>query len=88
VVNLSVTGFAAETEAVIEPGSHVWLKLPGLEPTNSRCVWVDGNKAGFAFVNPLHQATLDMVTAAARAAPPKRHFGPGGLRPARALRPR
>ncbi|HEX9933246.1 MAG TPA: PilZ domain-containing protein [Allosphingosinicella sp.] len=88
VVNLSVTGFAAETDAVVEPGAQVWLKLPGLEPTNCRCVWVDGNKAGFAFANPLHQATLDMITAGARTPPPKRHFGVGGQRPAGGLRPR
>ena len=88
VVNLSVTGFAAETDAEIETGAVVWLKLPGLEPTNCRCVWVDGRKAGFEFLTPLHPATLDTVTAASRTAPPKRHFGVGALRPAGGLRPR
>ena len=87
VLNLSVTGFAAETEAPLEQGAQVWLKLPGLEPTNSRVVWVDGNKAGFEFVTPLHPATLDMVTAAARTPPIKRHFG-AGARPTGGLRPR
>jgi hypothetical protein len=75
VLNLSVTGFAAETDAELEVGANIWLKLAGLEPTNSRVVWVDGRKAGFEFVTPLHPATLETVTAAARKPPIKRHFG-------------
>lgn len=88
VVNLSVTGFAAETEAQLEPGAQVWLKLPGLEPTNCRVVWVDGSKCGFEFMSPLHPATLDTVTAASRPMPVKRHFGVGAMRPAGGLRAR
>lgn len=88
VVDLSVTGFGAETEASLETGSVVWLKLPGLEPTNCRVVWVDGKKAGFEFLTPLHPATLDMVTAASRPTPVKRHFGVSGMRPSGGLRPR
>ena len=77
VTDLSVTGFGAETEVPLETGSHVWLKLPGLEPANSRVVWVEGRKAGFEFVTPLHPGTLDIVTAASRPGPVKRHFGVG-----------
>jgi hypothetical protein len=77
VLNLSVTGFAAESDAALEVGAQIWLKLPGLEPTGSRVVWVEGRKAGFEFLSPLHPATLDTVTAAARTAPVKRHFGIG-----------
>lgn len=84
VVNLSVTGFAAESDASLEPGSHVWLKLPGLEPTNCRVVWVDGRKAGFEFLSPLHPGTLEMLTVSSRK-PPKRHFGLGALKPAGGL---
>jgi hypothetical protein len=77
VTDLSVTGFGAETDASIEIGTHVWLKLPGLEPANSRVVWVEGRKAGFEFVTPLHPGTLDIVTASTRRPPVKRHFGVG-----------
>jgi hypothetical protein len=77
VLNLSATGFAAESDAALEMGAQIWLKLPGLEPTASRVVWVDGRKAGFEFVTPLHPATLETVTSAARKPPVKRHFGPG-----------
>ena len=79
VVNLSVTGFAAESPAALELGHIIWLKLEGLEPVASKVVWVDGAKAGFEFVNPLHRATLDMVLANGRKAPPKKHFGGGAM---------
>lgn len=88
IVNLSVTGFGAETEAPLEAGACVYLKLPGLEPTNCRVVWVEGNKAGFEFMSPLHPATLDTVTAATRTMPVKRHFGVGALRPGGGLKGR
>lgn len=82
VLDLSVTGFGAETSAALESGSHVWLKLPGLEPVNSRVVWVEGRKAGFEFVTPLHQATLDLIAANSRKPPVKRHFGVAGMKQA------
>lgn len=85
VVNLSVTGFAAETDAELEVGSHVWLKLPGLEAVNSRIVWVEGRKAGFEFVTPLHPLTLDLVLASGRRPAVKRHFGSGAVRNAGGL---
>jgi len=88
VVNLSVTGFAAESEVLLEPDAVVWLKLPGVEPTQSRVVWVEGKKAGFEFVTPLHPATLETVLAAARTSPIKRHFGVGATRPSGGIRPR
>jgi hypothetical protein len=88
VVNLSTTGFAADTKAVLEVGAHVWLKLPGLEPTNSRVVWIDGEKAGFEFVTPLHSATLDLVLAASRKPMVKRHFGVGAVAKPTGLRAR
>lgn len=88
VVNLSTTGFAAESDAALEIGAHVWLKLPGLEPTNSRVVWVEGQKAGFEFVTPLHSATLDLVLAAGRKPIVKRHFGAGAVAKPTGLRAR
>jgi hypothetical protein len=88
IVDLSVTGFGAETAAPLEPGTTVYLKLAGLEPTSCRVVWVEGNKAGFEFMSPLHPATLDTVTAASRSTPVKRHFGVGAVRPTGGLKAR
>ena len=76
IVNLSTDGFMAEGEIGAETGSHVWLKLAGLEPQNCRVVWVEGSKAGFEFTTPLHPATLELVVAASRKPIPRGHFGP------------
>ena len=80
VVNLSVSGFMAEGQVPLEPGTQVWVKLPGLEPQSSRAVWVEGGKAGFEFVTPLHPATLEQLVSTGRQAIPKGHFG---VRPGR-----
>ena len=75
VLNLSTDGFMAETELKIEQGTFVWLKLAGLEPQCSRCVWVEDGKAGFQFTAPLHPATVEMLAEANRKPPVKGHFG-------------
>lgn len=76
VMNLSTDGYMAVTELVLEVGANVWLKLPGLEPQNSRVVWVEDGKTGFQFAASLHPATLEMIVANDRKPLPKRHFGP------------
>ena len=76
VRDLSTDGFMAETDLALEPGAIVWLKLPGLEPQNSRVVWAEDGKAGFQFVTPVHPATIEMVLAMGRKPVKKRHFGP------------
>lgn len=78
VVNLSTDGFMAESELKLEPGANVWLKLPGLEPQNSCCVWIEEGKAGFQFASPLHPATVEMLSEANRKAPVRGHFGAQG----------
>lgn len=78
VVNLSTDGFMAETDLKVEQGTFVWLKLPGLEPQNSRCVWVEDGKAGFQFTTPLHAATVEMLAEANRKPPVRNHFGVAG----------
>ena len=78
VVNLSTDGFMAESALKLEPGACVWLKLPGLEPQNSRCAWCEDGKAGFQFATPLHPATVEMLATANRKPPVKGHFGVQG----------
>ncbi len=75
VVNLSTDGYMAETDLPFEPGANVWLKLPGLEPQNSRCVWAEDGKVGFQFATPLHAATVEMLAEANRRPPVRGHFG-------------
>lgn len=78
VLNLSTDGFMAESELKLEPGAHVWLKLAGLEPQSSCCVWVEDGKAGFQFASPLHPALVEMLAEANRKPPVRNHFGVAG----------
>ena len=78
VMNLSTDGFMAETDLALETGTNVWLKLPGLEPQNSRVIWAEGGQTGFQFATPLHPATLEMIIEADRKPIAKGHFGPQG----------
>ncbi|HEX8225327.1 MAG TPA: PilZ domain-containing protein [Allosphingosinicella sp.] len=59
VVDLSTHGCGVEVSGHCEPGSRVWIKLPGLESWPSRIVWAEGNRAGLSFDRPLHQAVVD-----------------------------
>lgn len=78
VLNLSTDGYMAETDLKLEPGVHVWLKLAGLEPQNSRCIWAEEGKAGFQFASPLHPATVEMLAEANRKPAVRGHFGVAG----------
>ena len=78
VLNLSTDGYMAETDLKLDPGVNVWLKLPGLEAQNSRCVWIEDGKAGFQFATPLHPATVEMLAEANRKPPVRGHFGVQG----------
>ena len=78
VQDLSVTGFMARTDMPLQPGNNVWLKLPGLEPQNSRVVWFEDGKAGFEFATPLHPATLELLASSGRKPIPRGHFGAQG----------
>ncbi|MEA3051175.1 MAG: hypothetical protein QOG72_78 [Sphingomonadales bacterium] len=59
VVDLSTHGCGLEVSGHCEPGSRVWLKLPGLESWPARIVWAQGDRAGLSFDRPLHQGVVD-----------------------------
>jgi hypothetical protein len=59
VVDLSSHGCGLEVSGHCEPGSRVWLKLPGLESWPARIVWAQGDRAGLSFDRPLHQGVVD-----------------------------
>lgn len=61
VLDLSIHGFRATTHLVLEPGTDLWLKLPGLESLHGRVAWMRGHLLGAEFVRPLHPAVLDMI---------------------------
>jgi hypothetical protein len=76
VRDLSTDGFMAETSLTLETGATIWLKLPGLEPQNSRVAWSEDGKIGCQFSTPLHPLTLEMLVKSARKPPVRGHFGP------------
>ena len=49
VLNISETGFMAESEARFEVGSRVWLMLPGRDRANAVVKWTAGDKLGAEF---------------------------------------
>lgn len=61
IADLSTTGFRVATHLVLEPGTDVWLRLPGLEPCHARAIWSRGHYVGCQFLRPLHPAVLEMI---------------------------
>lgn len=53
VLNISETGFMAESDAQFEVGARVWLILPGRERANAVVKWTAGDKLGAEFAEPI-----------------------------------
>jgi hypothetical protein len=58
VLDLSASGFRAETSFTLWPGTVVWLTLPGLAALEAVVAWRDKLKYGCAFAKPLHPAVF------------------------------
>ena len=63
VLNISESGFMAQSEAEFEVGSRVWLMLPGRERANAVVKWTAGDKLGAEFAKPI---SLDGLKVAGR----------------------
>ena len=61
ILDLSTHGFRAATHLELQPGTDIWLKLPGLESLHGHVVWMRGHLLGAEFARPLHPAVLQMV---------------------------
>jgi hypothetical protein len=53
VLNISESGFMAESDGRFEVGSRVWLMLPGRERANAVVKWTAGDKIGAEFAEPI-----------------------------------
>ena len=53
IINLSETGFMAESEGRFEVGARVWLMLPGRGRANAVVKWTAGDKLGGEFADPI-----------------------------------
>jgi len=66
VLDLSTHGFRIESPLWLKEGSDLWLRLPGLEARHAKTAWVRGAVSGCAFVEPLHEAVLDLIISRGR----------------------
>jgi hypothetical protein len=53
LVNISSRGFMAETEALIEAGSRIWVALPGTGRVNALVIWARSGRIGGEFAHPV-----------------------------------
>ena len=53
LLNISETGFMAESEGNFEVGSRIWLMLPGRERANAVVKWTAGDKLGAEFAEAI-----------------------------------
>ena len=61
VVDLSESGFRAQTSFTLWPGTIVWLTLPGLAPLEAVVAWRDKAAYGCAFAKKLHPAVFEHI---------------------------
>lgn len=52
VLNLSDTGFMAESEGHYDVGARIWLMVPGKDRRNAVVKWVAGHRFGAEFTEP------------------------------------
>ena len=60
LINISETGFMAESDGEFEVGTRIWLMLPGRERANALVRWVAGDKIGAEFAEPISLDGLDL----------------------------
>jgi hypothetical protein len=53
VINISETGFMAESDGEFEVGTRIWLILTGRERANALVRWVAGHRIGAEFAEPI-----------------------------------
>lgn len=53
LINISSRGFMAETTALIETGSRIWLTLPGPGRVNAVVIWARNGRIGGEFAQPI-----------------------------------
>jgi len=53
IVNISETGFMAESDGAFDVGARIWLMLPGRDRANAVVKWIAGDKVGAEFSAPI-----------------------------------
>ena len=62
VVNISDTGFMAESTGDFEVGSRIWLILPGRDRASAIVRWTAGNRLGAEFAEPVPIGGLGAIS--------------------------
>ena len=60
LINISETGFMAESAGEFDVGTRIWLILPGRERASALVRWTAGNKIGAEFAEPISLEGLDL----------------------------
>ncbi len=58
ILNLSDTGFMAETGEDFEVGARIWLLLPGRERAAAVVRWTAGDRLGAEFAEPVEVSAI------------------------------
>lgn len=66
LVNISSRGFMARSNALIDPGTRVWLTLPGLPRVSAMVIWAKGGRLGGEFAQAVD--VLKVLTASGKSA--------------------
>lgn len=59
VINISDTGFMAESSGEFDVGSRIWLILPGRDRASAIVRWTAGDRLGAEFSEPVSIDGLD-----------------------------
>ena len=59
VVNISDTGFMAQSSGAFDVGSRIWLILPGRDRASAIVRWTAGDKLGAEFSEPVSIEGID-----------------------------
>ena len=61
LINISDTGFMAESSGNFEVGSRVWLMLPGRDRASAIIRWTAGDRLGAEFSEPVSTDGLEQA---------------------------
>ena len=53
ILNISESGFMAESDGEFEVGARIWLMLPERDRANAVVKWIAGDKLGAEFTTPV-----------------------------------
>jgi len=60
LINISETGFMAQSSGQFDVGTRIWLMLPGRERANALVRWVAGDKIGAEFAESINLDGLEV----------------------------